>query len=218
MQRFFSHISRAALIAALASLAACGGNLNPFKADTIEVACPPTGALKEAETFTRFRPGEGRDLTDVTFEARIGRVVAECQVTQSTTTAEVRAGLEVLAERGPALDTDAAPIEYFVAVRNPDGKILTRQAFTMTLDFRNGVRQARTFDILTFEIPGATPEAMRGYRIFFGLQMTREEWEFTERSREGRSRPRQRAALAPWQRPSGARRPGQRRRTKRPDQ
>lgn len=186
MQLIISNIGRAALIVALASLAACGGNLNPFKADRIDVACPPVGALKEAEAFTRFRPGEGRDLTDVTFDARIGRVVAECQVVQSAERAEMRAGIEILAERGPALVGDAAPIEYFVAVRQPDGTIASRKAFTMTLDFRNGARQARTFDLLTLEIPGATPEAMRGYRIFFGLQMTREELEFTERARARR--------------------------------
>jgi len=186
MQLIIPKFRHVALIAALASLAACGGNLNPFEKDTIEVACPPVGALKEAEAFTRFRSGDGRDLTDVAFEARIGRVVAECQVTQSTTSAEVRAGVEVLAERGPAFVGEATPIEYFVAVRRPGGEIVSREAFTMTLDFQDGARQARTFDILTFEIPGATPEAMRSYRIYFGLQMTREEWEFTERSRARR--------------------------------
>lgn len=157
-----------------------------MKSDTIDVACPPVGALKEAEAFTRFQPGDGRDLTDVTFEARIGRVVAQCKVTQSTAVAEVRAGVEIFAERGPALVGDAAPIEYFIAVRKPDGEIASRQSFSMALDFRGGAREARTFDVLTFEIPGATPEAMRSYRIFFGLQMSRDEWEFTERSRARR--------------------------------
>lgn len=171
------------LALALALAAGACSSVNPFKSDTIDVACPPFGSLKGAEELTRFRPGEGRDLTDVMFSVKIGRVVGACQVTQSTQIAAVNAGLEVLAERGPAMETDAAALEYFIAIRAPNGEIASRDAFTLALDFRDGVRETRATDILTFTIPNATPEALRGYRIFFGLQMSRDEWEFSQRSR-----------------------------------
>jgi hypothetical protein len=168
-------------------LAACSDtNLNPFKADTIDVGCPPMGSLKEAATLTRFRPGDGHDLTDVTLEAKIGRVVGACQVKQSTLTGKVTLGVELFGERGPALETDAASLEYFVAVKAADGVIASRESFTLPLDFRNGVQEARAVDYLTFTIPNASPEALRGYRVFVGLQMTRDEWEFSQRSRRSR--------------------------------
>lgn len=181
MQRSIRFLRRLAPVLAALAVGACA-SANPFKSDTIEVACPPFGALKEADALTRFRPGDGRDLTDVAFAAEISRVVGECEVTQSTQVARVNAGLEILAERGPAMETDAAPIEYFVAVETPSGKIASRQSFTLALDFRDGLRNTRATDILTFTIPNATPQALRSYKVYFGLQMTRDEWEFSQRS------------------------------------
>ena len=168
----------------LFALSACGGesSINPFKSDVIDVACPPLGALKEASAFTRFREGDGRDLTDVVLQARIGRVVAQCKVNQKTLVAEVVAGIELFGERGPAMQGFEAPIEYFVAVRNPAGEIVRRDAFALPLEFEEGVGEALALDYLEFTLQGATPEALRAYRIFFGLQMTREEWAFNQRS------------------------------------
>ena len=191
MKQIRKIVQRLAMLALAASLAGCGGGdgiaaLNPFDRDTIDLACPPLGSLKEAETLTRFRPGGGRDLTDVMFEARIGRVVGKCQVTQSKNLADVKAGVELFAERGPVLATNATEIEYFIAIRAPDGRIVGRQGFTLPLEFSEGLRDARAVDLLTFEIPNATPEALRSYRIFFGLQMTEEEWAFNQRDRRSR--------------------------------
>ncbi len=175
---------------ALFALSACGDGgfaaLNPLKADTIDVACPPFGALKEADSLTRFRAGEGRDLTDVQFQAEIGRVVGKCQVTQSKLLASVTAGIEIKAERGPALESAEPPIEYFIAIRDPEGRVVSRQNFQVAFDFSDGARSAVALDYLAFEIPNATPEALRRYRIFFGLQMTEAEWAFSQRSRPGR--------------------------------
>ena len=168
-------------------LTACGDtNLNPFKADTIEVGCPSLGSLKEAETLTRFRPGTGRDLTDIMLQAKIGRVVGTCEVKQSTLTGKVTLGVELLGERGPALEIDMASLEYFVVIEAPNGEIASREAFVLSMDFRKNVLETRAVDYLTFTIPNASPEALRAYRVFVGLQMTRDEWDFSQRTRQGR--------------------------------
>lgn len=185
MRRIAQPSLRLFLSATLLLLAACA-SMNPFKQDTIEVGCPPFGALKGADVLTRFQPGEGRDLTDVSFSAEIGRVASACQVTQSSQIAKINTGLEILAERGPALEGVAAPIEYFIAVEAPNGQIATRQSFTLALDFRDGLLATRVTDVLSFTIPNASPEALRSYKIYYGLQMTPGEWEFSQRSRVGR--------------------------------
>lgn len=183
---WFRRLKSVVLIAFLgAATAACGQSLNPFSRDVIDVGCPPIGAFKEAETLTRFRPGPGRDLTDVRFDAKIGRTVGLCKVTQSTLTAEVNAGIELFASRGPALEQRKVPLEYFIAIQAPNGKIASRQSFAVEVDFGKGLQEARLLDYLTFKIPEATAENLRGYRIFFGLQMTREEWDFASRTRAG---------------------------------
>lgn len=172
-----------AAAAALLALAGCGGDLNPFSRDIVDVACPPMGSLKQADALTRFRPGDGRDLTDVLFQAEVGRVVGKCEVSQSKLVADVKAGVEILAERGPALEGETAPIEYFVAVQSPDGEIVAREGFVLDLSFEDGLRESRAVDFVTFKLPNATPEALRSYRIFVGLQMTETEWAFSQRAR-----------------------------------
>lgn len=183
----FNSVRVAILLAAAAfGLSACGESLNPFSKDVIEVGCPNIGALKEAESLTRFRAGDGRDLTDVRFEARIGRTVGLCKVTQSKLTAEVNAGIELFAERGPALDKAVETLEYFIAVQAPNGKIATRQSFAVDIDFSEGLQEIRKVDYLTFDIPNATAANLRGYRVYFGIQMTRPEWDYALNARAQR--------------------------------
>ena len=149
--------------------------INPFSKDVIDVACPTIGILKEAEKLTRFRPGGGRESADVLIEARISRAVGKCRVTQSKLIADVSAGIEVLADSGPEFKESKAELEYFVAVTGPDGEIVSRESFSLTLEFEKDSKKARTFDYLSFSIPNATPDVLKGYRVFFGIQMTRDE-------------------------------------------
>lgn len=185
--RWAQCLKRAVFIGAMAfGLAACGESINPFSKDVIEVGCPAIGALKEAEELTRFRDGAGRDLTDVRFEVRIGRTVGKCKVNQSKLLAEVNAGIELFAERGPALDRAVEPLEYFIAIQAPKGEIATRQSFTVDIDFSKGLQEIREVDYLTFEIPNATAENLRSYKVYFGIQMTQLEWDYALQARNRR--------------------------------
>jgi|GEM_PF-360739 len=190
MKNIFQKASLLAATILVLPLAGCGdgklAQLNPFEQDVVDVQCPPLGSLKEAETLTRFQPGDGRDLTDVVIDARVGRVVGKCEVRKSELLADVTAGVELLAERGPALTGDTAPIEYFIAIQAPDGSVAGRQGFTLDFEFEDGARQARAVDYLTFQLPNATPEALPRYRIFVGLQMTESEWSFSRRTQRER--------------------------------
>ena len=158
-------------------LTACNtvADVNPFSKDTIDVGCPTIGILKEAEKLKKFRLGGSKEPSGVVFDARISRVVGKCSVTQSKLTANINSGLEVLADGGPALKEDSAQLEYFVAVTDPDEKIVSRETFAVKLEFGKDSRKARAVDYVSFSIPNATPEVLRGYRIFYGIQMTRDE-------------------------------------------
>jgi len=178
MIRFLRNAAAPLAVALL--LAGCGSS-ELFKSDTIDVACPPLGSLKEAEELVRFRPGPGKDLTDVALEARVGRVVGKCQVKQSVRLATVLTGVEIFADKGPAMQGQETELEYFIAIRAPNGEIAARESYKLPIDFK-GLREARAVDYLTFQIPNAMPEALRAYRIFIGLQMSREEFDFIQRS------------------------------------
>ena len=186
MSKSIRFLSRLACVATILVVAGCSETSKLFERDTIQVACPPMGALKEAEELTRFRLGDGRDLTDVAFEAKIGRVVGKCEVKQSESLAKIQAGFEFFGERGPALDKAETPLKYFVAVKAPNGKIARREAYDVSLVFDGGAQEARAVDYLFLEIPDATPAALRAYQIYVGLQMTREEFAFSQRGQRRR--------------------------------
>ena len=179
MSRLSQISIRLTALALMLAVAGCGLT----KSDTIEVACPPLGALKQADELTRFKAGPGRDLTDVIYAVKVGRIAGKCEVKQSVELATIIVGVELLGERGPAIEDPRPEIEYFIAMQAPNGEIAARQAFTLPIDFEGGVLASRSLDYLTFKIPGASPAALRAYRVYVGLQLTREEYEFSERAR-----------------------------------
>ena len=71
-------------------------------------------------------------------------------------------------------------------MKAPNGKIARREAYDVTFIFEGGAQEARAIDYLFLEIPNATPAALRGYEIFVGLQMTRDEWAFSQRGQRRR--------------------------------
>ena len=168
---------RPAVLLAVLLLTSCSSvpEANSFSKNAIVVGCPTIGILKEAEKLKRFRLGSSKEPANLVMNARISRVGGKCRVIQSNLQAEVTAGIEVLADGGPALKEDSAQLEYFVAVTDPDEKIVSRETFAVKLEFGKDSRKARAVDYVSFSIPNATPEVLRGYRIFYGIQMTRDE-------------------------------------------
>ena len=88
----------------MAGLALVGLTLVGCKSRTDAGAppCPKVAVLADASHMTVFRDGPGRDLTDVQFEADLGRIRGECIYNRSSTNVKVDMKLVVSALRGPA--------------------------------------------------------------------------------------------------------------------
>jgi hypothetical protein len=109
------------LAAALAVLSACG---NPFKKDIPQYACPKVLILGDAGTLVRFKPGPGRDITDIQFEARIVNFIGGCLYEKDGV--DVGLNITIAVERGAAAAGSAIEFDYFVAIPEfrpkPEGK------------------------------------------------------------------------------------------------
>jgi hypothetical protein len=109
--RSFGVVAPLLLLAAALTLGGCslfrGSNPPP---------CPKVSVLADAATFTRFRPGEGRDLTDVVLEGEVTGYSGACtydkEKKQLTLTLQVKIDLI----RGPAATSLTLPLEYFIAI------------------------------------------------------------------------------------------------------
>jgi len=165
-----------------AGLAACSAYeyVSDKISDPIVLRCPDYLVIADAANLVRFRDGPGRDLIDVDFETEIIRVQLAC-----TSTLEVEVFVFFRAERGPANRSRKGRFDYFISVVDRDNKILYREAFAINIGFPgNKTRLLLKSESVTLEIPITPKRASRSYRIFAGLELSRDELEFNRRRRE----------------------------------
>ncbi|NQV45742.1 MAG: hypothetical protein HQ501_12595, partial [Rhodospirillales bacterium] len=95
---------------------ACGMTDGIFAPPPPPPPCPSVSILGNAERVTQFRTGPGRDLTDITVEARIDDFIARCiyDVDEDTGVGQVHVELSlgVTAARGAANEKGFAEIPY----------------------------------------------------------------------------------------------------------
>ncbi len=184
-----AHAGRVALAAALlAGLAACSGDDNPEEAPPareVVVAEPqPTGCprilfVDEAAQEVRFRPGPGRDLTDVEWRAAFAGFGGGCEYDDSGV--DVDLILNIVAERGPAATSDEAAFDYFVAVADPQQQVLAKEIFQTDIVFPAGGATAGTSEALVQRIPLDNAALGRAYYILVGFQLSPQQLEFNRR-------------------------------------
>lgn len=163
------------LLAAIIALTACAKNTEE------QIACPGVEVLQDLGEFVRFKPGPGRDATDILVEAWIDGVGGECSLDGRDLLADliVRVG----SRRGPATKTDKATIGYFVAIADVNRKILQRERFQTTAPFSN--RKTILFeDTLDLRIPLTSGAQTDSFTVYVGLELSEGELAFNRSKRK----------------------------------
>ena len=145
--------------------------------------CPAGAVLKDAERKIVYRPGPGRDITDVVFEATLPRINIACKY--DDTGVSVDTAVTIIGARGPADTTRRAEVRYFVAVLDPGNQILAKREFQTTLQFPVNVDRGATTEELVQRIPVGKNVSAANFSIIVGFQLTREELEATRKARGG---------------------------------
>ena len=169
-------------------LAACEAteNLYPFDGPKIVVpACPTVKLLQDADKITVYRPGQGRDITDILYEAKLIGFSGECEYVGDDgvfqeVVVSVRAKFDLA--RGPADTKRIAGLKYFVAVPEffpaPEGK----RQFVRRVGFPIG-RNNITFndDFVEVRIPLTKDRKGPGLRIYIGFHLTQDQLNLNRR-------------------------------------
>jgi hypothetical protein len=141
------------------------------------VACPHAIIMPELQAVAKFRPGPGRQDSDVTYGARLLAADTSCTADKKKGGVNVATKLGVAAIRVNP-DVRNGQITYFVAVIDRKQAILNKRDFTIDLDFpRNQSRleiteQLEEFIWLSGEANGAD------YGIVIGFELTPEELQY----------------------------------------
>ena len=137
--------------------------------------CPRVVVLSDAAEEVQFRPG-GRDLTDMVARATFGEFDGGCEYDDDSVTVEL--SLQVISELGPAARDREARFEYFVAITDPQNRILVKEVFDTTIPFPDGRNVAGVTEELTQRIPLDQLATGVAYDIVLGFQLDDDQLDF----------------------------------------
>lgn len=137
--------------------------------------CPQAVVLSDAARQVKFN-GQGRDLTDVLFEASIETGQLACEYDDNVLDVDLQ--VRVVAARGPANSDRLANVSYFVAVARTDQTVLARESFDIAIPFPGNRTRVSGLEEIGQVITLTGDEHGGHYRIYVGLDLTHEELEY----------------------------------------
>lgn len=135
--------------------------------------CPKGFTVGDAASMTRFKPGPGRDPTDVQFRAEVVKVESSCDFDKSGVDIATKVTIGVL--EGPSAINRQANVGYFVAIIDPNRKVVARQEFSADFTFQGNRNRLGSVEELSERLPGVTTANAAGYQIAVGLLVTPDE-------------------------------------------
>lgn len=158
--------SAAVLLALAVPLAGCFGPA----ANTFAPVCPALHPLPGAGDLALYRPGGGRDLTDVQIEGSILSARGSCKDGDQKGTVDATLTLQMRFQRGPAAPTRQANIPYFIAVAH-GSSILNKRIFVLSVVFPPNVDAASvTTKPVEVILPISSTNSAAAYTIWVGFQ------------------------------------------------
>ena len=161
-------------LAGLALLAGCGGGSS---SSGPPAPCPRITILADGADLTRFRPGAGQDLADMTADARLIGFQARCDYTRRRDAVAVAVSAIFDIERGPAAGgMRQVTLPWFIAVTDAnDGQIIERHEFITPVTFEANVNRSRVQSrAMTLTFP-ADERLVENHNVRLSFQLTPEE-------------------------------------------
>lgn len=142
--------------------------------DAVEIAnCPKVKLVDELNSVYRYvNPVTPQDK-DLISNAKFTSIEAGCNVTPASVTVEISANFD--GKLGPAAH-DVAPQEhftypYFVTVVTPQGDILSKDIFAMTMIYQDDKIPLKKQERLRQTIPLSGNQNASDFQIFLGFQL-----------------------------------------------
>jgi hypothetical protein len=161
----------AALLCFTGTLAGC----SLVESKYADVKCPEAGIVSEASAVSRF-DGHGTGFPNLAYRASLGDLKTECRVNDEG--ASVTVTISTLAEIGPTAPARSADFSYFVAITDPQDKIISKRVFSNEVEFKGNQARGGARDIDSERIPMPDPKEAPKYHIVIGFQLTPEELAF----------------------------------------
>ncbi|TXH37271.1 MAG: hypothetical protein E6Q98_08405 [Rhodospirillaceae bacterium] len=146
--------------------------------------CPMVVAPRELAHVTNFAPG-GTDLSDISFEAGVDTFSSYCKYSANAEQPYIRTAIKVqfIAARGPKFTGDKASFKYFVAITGPGGTLEKKEIFDSDIDLSGDkVKNITVDEIDPIKVFPKEKENGDFYRIYIGLDLTKEQLDYNKRN------------------------------------
>ena len=143
--------------------------------DKFSFECPDVQIIEDGKEITQFRPGVGRDVIDIEFEAKFDTVTAECSFNRDNYYITMIISYTIEANQGPAATTNTFEIPYLVAVVTRDQEILVRSSFDTVATFTLGKRRVRFTDEIEQITPVSDPSEGAQYEILTSFLLDKDQ-------------------------------------------
>lgn len=148
------------------ALSSCG----TFSKDVPQHPCPQVLILNDAGHLVRFKPGTGRDITDIQFQAAISNFVGSCEYVKNGVNVDLKVLFAV--QRGAASSNPKVSFDYFVALpsfmSNPAGK----KIFPVSGTFPDNKSQMIYQDEISMFLPLKNDASGPDQKVVLGFQLT----------------------------------------------
>ena len=147
--------------------------------------CPAVSILQDAQKITRFKPGTGRDIIDIRFQAEIVNFTGACEYDQDGDKweAEVELLIQIAVKRGPANKDGKIHFRYFAAIPEFQSQEQGKSIFSVAGHFEGNRRRLMYQDELSMRIPVVKPMDGQGLGIVLGFQLTPNELIYNRESK-----------------------------------
>ena len=185
--------ARVSALVGVLLLAGCTGTYDKLFGDNLPPpACPGVSILADGVALIKFRPGGGRDLTDVLFSGEILGINATCAYERNRETKSgsvtVEVAIDIRAERGPADRSRKAVLPYFVSLVDGERRLIEKRQFEIAVEFPGNLSRIRLKDDppIALKIPLKADQRGDLFQVYVGFQLTKDELEFTRKRRSRR--------------------------------
>lgn len=147
--------------------------------------CPPAGSLYNASRIVKL-DGAGLTFNNIEYTGEMVDVRLFCRYAASD---PVRAEVEIdfAFGQGPQASASSHDYTYWVAVTRRSGKVLNKEFFTVSADFRDGPVTGSTELIQSIRIPRADDTiSAANFEIVVGFELTEDQLTFNKEGRRFR--------------------------------
>ena len=139
--------------------------------------CPPSAVLADAVSVTKLRPGSPMtaaqpDPANIAFTAEMAKPVIECQYDMTKNTLTVDLSFAVRASRGAAASGIDPPLDFFVAVVDVDGNVLSKSVYQNQPNLGASQNAQWTQRINKLAVPIEMDKRPYDYEILTGFQLS----------------------------------------------